>query len=231
MKLLGKRLLVITAHPDDESFCAAGILRQQADAGAQILLICLTKGERGMSHVKRKTTAAALKKRRARELRVAARILGVRHVLHWDGGDGRVMERMAPLMVRTQKEAKRFQPDVAMSFGPDGITGHQDHVAAGRIGERIAKTHRIPFFAFALSPTLTQGNMQWLTSKRRATTYLPRMHYARPTHRIAIRGAIKRRALAAHRSQMDGAHVLSAYSKQAVAELLRAEYLVQRRPH
>src|SRR5712691_271355 len=41
------RLLLIFAHPDDESFVAAGLSRRYADAGAQIALVTATRGEAG----------------------------------------------------------------------------------------------------------------------------------------------------------------------------------------
>jgi LmbE family N-acetylglucosaminyl deacetylase len=41
-------LLVILAHPDDESFAIGGTLAKYAAAGARITLICATRGEAGI---------------------------------------------------------------------------------------------------------------------------------------------------------------------------------------
>ena len=41
-------LMVILAHPDDESFAIGGTLAKYAAEGANITLICATRGEAGM---------------------------------------------------------------------------------------------------------------------------------------------------------------------------------------
>lgn len=41
------RILLVFAHPDDESFVAAGLSRRYADAGAEIALVTATRGEAG----------------------------------------------------------------------------------------------------------------------------------------------------------------------------------------
>ena len=42
-----KRLLVALAHPDDESFGPGGTLALYAQRGAEVTLICATRGEVG----------------------------------------------------------------------------------------------------------------------------------------------------------------------------------------
>lgn len=227
MKLIGKRLLVITAHPDDESYCAAGTLFFHAHAGAEIFLICLTKGEKGTAHVQHKPTGNALKQRRSRELRAAARVLGIRRLVILDAGDGSVRKRQRLCASRVQREARTFKPDVVLGFGPDGLTGHWDHIAAGTIAHSTARRLHIPFFAFTLPPALTRRSLAWLTARRVAPYYVRRLRYARPTHRMPVNAAVKKRALRCHRSQMDGPNVFTGYPAYAVHELLRAEYFVQ----
>ena len=41
------RILLIFAHPDDESFVAAGLARRYADSGAHIALVTATSGDAG----------------------------------------------------------------------------------------------------------------------------------------------------------------------------------------
>jgi len=55
---LGKRLLVVTAHPDDESFLASGTMLANANAGGNNFVFCATLGERGKSHLEQAVTEA-----------------------------------------------------------------------------------------------------------------------------------------------------------------------------
>jgi LmbE family N-acetylglucosaminyl deacetylase len=70
-------LLVVLAHPDDESFPIGGTLAKYAAEGTHITLISATRGEAGIPWISPVETAAI----RERELRAAAAILGPHHSL------------------------------------------------------------------------------------------------------------------------------------------------------
>jgi LmbE family N-acetylglucosaminyl deacetylase len=227
---LGTRLLIVTAHPDDESYCAAGTIYLNTRAGGETLLVCATLGELGSSHLKRKTTKAKLKSRRRRELARAARFLGVRRVVHAGIPDGALRRRAGTLFRAAMAAARAFKPDCILTFGADGLTGHHDHIAAGKVGARVARRLRVPLYAFTLPPALTRRGLSWLKSRRVASHYSNSLRYRKPDVRIPISTQVKRRALGFHRSQMDGPAVFSGYPAFAVQELLRAEYFVKFRP-
>jgi hypothetical protein len=42
-----RRLLGVFAHPDDEVFCAGGTMARAAEAGAEVMIVSATRGERG----------------------------------------------------------------------------------------------------------------------------------------------------------------------------------------
>ena len=65
---LGKKILVITAHPDDESFFAAGTIYKNQRLGGKTFLICGTAGEKGSGHLKKKLTEKQLAAMRKKEL-------------------------------------------------------------------------------------------------------------------------------------------------------------------
>ena len=45
--LSGRTILAVFAHPDDESLACGGTLARLADAGARVVLLCASRGERG----------------------------------------------------------------------------------------------------------------------------------------------------------------------------------------
>ena len=67
------RLLVVIAHPDDESFGCGSVLARAAAAGDETMVLCATRGEAGESRF----PTADLAAQREKELRAAASILGV----------------------------------------------------------------------------------------------------------------------------------------------------------
>src|SRR5580765_7561909 len=74
------RILLVFAHPDDESFVAAGLSRRYADAGAEIALVTATRGEAGSRGDPPLCTVEELPAVRESELRAAAAILGIADV-------------------------------------------------------------------------------------------------------------------------------------------------------
>ena len=79
------RLLVVVAHPDDESFGCGSVLAAASAAGDETVVLCATRGEAGESRIRTDDLAAL----REAELHEAARILGVGTVLllgHADSG-------------------------------------------------------------------------------------------------------------------------------------------------
>jgi LmbE family N-acetylglucosaminyl deacetylase len=120
-----RTMLVVLAHPDDESFAIGGTLAKYAAEGARITLICATRGEAGIPWTSPPATATI----RERELRAAAAILGIAEVRFLDELDGmlfkadhtRITERLTTAM-------RELHPQVVITFGPDGISGHFDHL-------------------------------------------------------------------------------------------------------
>ncbi|TXG76568.1 PIG-L family deacetylase [Patescibacteria group bacterium] len=79
----GGPLLFVGAHPDDETFCAGGVLNQAARDGCRVVCVTATHGERG-SHDEQRWPAAQLAEVRTRELEAALSALGVSEH-HWLG--------------------------------------------------------------------------------------------------------------------------------------------------
>ena len=160
--LHGFVLLGVFAHPDDESLACGGVLARCAALGAAVTLLCATRGEGGPGldqgdgddedgtgdggHDGRRRRLAAL---RTQELDAAIRVLGVSDLVVLDHGDGMLPWIEADAIDADIRAAiERLRPDVVITFGPDGLYWHPDHI---RIHER---TTAVVAAAGAAAPAL-----------------------------------------------------------------------------
>ncbi len=67
----------IYAHPDDETFLSACIIRKLADQGENPVLLLATRGEAGRQGLERATDRSELAKLREKEMDEAAKVLGL----------------------------------------------------------------------------------------------------------------------------------------------------------
>jgi len=128
-ELKPRRMLVILAHPDDESFAVGGTLAKYAHQDVQVILLCATRGEAGIQGVKPEEAGDI----RERELRQAAEHLGIEVYFlgYQDGGLANTPPEM--LLETIACWIDLVQPQVILTFGPEGISGHPDHVTISRI--------------------------------------------------------------------------------------------------
>ena len=126
------RLLGIFAHPDDETVCAGATLAKYASSGADVRVISLTKGGAGQIRDASAATRATLTPVREKELAAAGIELGLTETRCLDYLDGELSEIDTQILLRLASELlSEIDPDVVITFGPDGFSGHPDHVAVG----------------------------------------------------------------------------------------------------
>ena len=125
-------LLVVMAHPDDESMGCGGLILRHSRAGVPVNLICATRGEAGWMGKPRGAVKEDLAQIRAGELDEAAAALAVSGVELWDYPDSGV-SRIDPqeLTQRIWEQVSKLHPKAVVTCGPDGIYGHPDHIAIG----------------------------------------------------------------------------------------------------
>lgn len=126
-------LMAIFAHPDDEAFGTGGVLSKYAHEGVEVHLVMATLGEAGQVANPAIQLHQPLGAWREQELRRACASYGI-HQLHLLGFvDGQTTVAPQSLAVfRIVKLLRQHRPQVVISFGPDGIYGHYDHLAVHR---------------------------------------------------------------------------------------------------
>jgi LmbE family N-acetylglucosaminyl deacetylase len=139
IKHLGS-ILSVWAHPDDESFLAAGILHTAVKSGQPVACVTATKGEAGSSADEKRWPRAHMGEIRKQELKHALKILGIK-THFWldypDGGCAAIDPKLA--VAKLVAIIKQVQPDTILTFGPEGLTGHSDHAAVSRwVGVAVA---------------------------------------------------------------------------------------------
>ncbi len=228
MDILGKKLLVIIAHPDDESFMAAGTIRLNHRHGGRSVLICATQGDQGKHHLAQPLTSARLKSLRKQELKKVSKFLKVEklRLLTLPDGKLKLPAHVKKLYEYSFKVARNEQPDFIMSFGPDGITGHFDHIAVAEVARKIAKKLNITLLTFALPPKVIPKAHEWLGVRRKSDCYCEVMIYGQPTIKIPIDKKIKLKALKMHKSQFSGRDPLYHFPAKAAKEILAAEWFI-----
>ena len=226
MKILGKKLLFIIAHPDDESFLASGTLCKNYEAGGESFVVCATLGEKGTSHLKEKVSKSQLQKIRKAELIAASHHLGVTELHTFAFPDAGLQALKRQLYKELLPIAKKIDPHFIISFGKDGISGHLDHVTIGEVAKNISKKLSKNFLAFSRPPKLQQNAKHWFKKKRNKGVYLDDSEYDKPHIAIRINPKVKLKAIRFHKSQLDNNKPFSKIPKLAADEMLKAEYYV-----
>ena len=125
------KLLAVFAHPDDESMGMGATLAKYSAEGVETSLVCATRGERGWFGPEQGNPGpGALGQIREGELRRAAETLGMRAVHFLDYVDGDLDKaNPAEAIAKIVTHIRAIQPQVVVTFPPDGGYGHPDHIA------------------------------------------------------------------------------------------------------
>lgn len=122
-----KKILLVLAHPDDETFYIGGTVLKYVKAGWRVDLLCATKGEAGQMGPYDETYNLA--ELRAKELAAAASVLGITTVAFL----GYIDANLSTLHPGDLEEAVfqkmlELAPDIVITFEPNGISNHPDHM-------------------------------------------------------------------------------------------------------
>ncbi|RST14706.1 N-acetyl-1-D-myo-inositol-2-amino-2-deoxy-alpha-D-glucopyranoside deacetylase [Streptomyces sp. WAC05374] len=182
-ELPARRLLLVHAHPDDESINNGATMAKYAAEGAQVTLVTCTRGEEGevippaLAHLA-PDREDRLGPHRVGELAAAMKELGVTDH-RFLGGPGRFrdsgmmgteqnrrdgafwsadVDEAAAYLVEVIRSAR---PQVLVTYDPDGGYGHPDHIQAHRVATRAAELAAEPAFRRDLGDPHEIAKVYW----------------------------------------------------------------------
>jgi len=182
-----RRLLLVHAHPDDESIGTGATMATYAARGAGVSLVTCTRGELGEiipPELAYLGTGDRLGDHRARELATACGALGVTDH-RFLGGPGRWRDSgmmglpdnqapgcfwqadLAEAAAELATVIRYVAPQVVVTYDANGYYGHPDHIQAHRVTRRAVRLAADPVAAAAA------GGTPWRVAKLYATA-MPR---------------------------------------------------------
>jgi len=202
-------LLAIFAHPDDESYRCGGTLALLAECGVRVQVLTATRGQAGSCGDPPLCRADELPAVRERELRCACAALNIEPPILWNYSDGALAdvnekEAVAQVLATIQE----LQPRVLLTWPPDGLSGHSDHIA-------VSHWTTLAFQQSAVSA------LYHLAVPRSVAQALELSHlHALPDEQVTLTVDVmpvwqqKMAAIRCHRTQMGGSSILNAPGKK-----------------
>ncbi|MFG2717488.1 N-acetyl-1-D-myo-inositol-2-amino-2-deoxy-alpha-D-glucopyranoside deacetylase [Streptomyces sp. NPDC048416] len=182
-ELPARRLLLVHAHPDDETINNGATMAKYAAEGVHVTLVTCTLGEEGevippgLAHLA-SDRDGGLGAHRAGELAAAMKELGVTDH-RFLGGTGRFHDsgmmgveqnHRAGAFWNTDVDAaavslveviRSVRPQVLITYDPDGGYGHPDHIQAHRVATRAAERAAEPGHRPDLGEPHTIAKIYW----------------------------------------------------------------------
>jgi LmbE family N-acetylglucosaminyl deacetylase len=233
-------VLAIFAHPDDESLVAGGTLAACAAAGVPVRVVSMSRGELGPVRTRPALTPPELGAVRERELRDAARELGVEAAECLAYPDSRL--GAVDAVPATRELAARiaaWRPRALITFGAEGLYGHPDHLAVHALVRAAAAPAGVPWVYGATMPRDRMAELVLAMRARGLPTDLWGLHpglFGVADEEIAVtidvRAFVERklRALRCHATQLGPRHLLSAIPADLAERFLGEESFVRVRP-
>lgn len=191
-----ERVLVVTAHPDDVDFGAAGTIAAWTARGIEVHYCILTDGDQGGFDDTPRPEMGPL---RRREQRAAGDVLGVQTIDFLGHPDGHLVPTVK-LRGEVVRAIRRVRPQRMLISSPDRNwdmigASHPDHMAAGEIAmQAVYPDARNPF---AFPELLEEGLEPWAVDEVWVMWHPNVNHFVDVTDTFET----KIRALQAHVSQ------------------------------
>lgn len=136
-----QKILIVLAHPDDETFGSGGTIAYYNQKGVETYYVCATRGEVGAADEEYMQGFKDTAEMRTDELMRAAKILGLKEVFflgYRDSGmpnseenkhpDAQVNHSIDEVAGKVVKYIRDIKPDIVITFDPIGGYKHPDHI-------------------------------------------------------------------------------------------------------
>jgi len=124
-------ILSIWAHPDDETYLAAGVMAAARDLDQRVVCVSASAGEHGTADPDT-WPPARLGQVRRWESAAAMAVLGVTELHILGLPDGGLADHDREGVAWAGRMIDAVAPDTILTFGADGMTYHPDHIAVHR---------------------------------------------------------------------------------------------------
>jgi LmbE family N-acetylglucosaminyl deacetylase len=205
-------VLGVWAHPDDDIYLTAGLMAFAVERGSRVVDVTATRGEGGSLDEERWPPASMAAVRTAELLR-SLEILGVAEHRFLDGPVD--VDMQTPLddvgADQVRDIIAEVRPDTVVTFGPDGMTGHEGHKSVCRWTTEAFHA-AAPDGARLLYAAATPGWVErWHEQLSPFEIFLPGYPEVTPREELAISVELstdlldrKFAAIQAHESQVEG---------------------------
>ena len=249
---MSRTLVTFHAHPDDEAIATGGVMARAAAEGHRVVLVIATKGElAGFGH-DMLTPGESMADRRVAETQAAGEILGVSRIeflgYRDSGMDGEPsnddpesfwsadLDEAAGRLARILEEENA---DALTVYDERGVYGHPDHVQVHRVGVRAAEMAGTPV---VYESTLNQDHilrlmndhmgaaMEQMEDAPDPATFDLGVHEDQITTTVDVRDYVdlKRKAMAAHASQISESSFFLALPPELFREAFGQEWFIRR---
>jgi LmbE family N-acetylglucosaminyl deacetylase len=228
MERLGT-ILGVWAHPDDDIYLSSGLMVLGVRAGDRVVDVTATRGEGGSMDEER-WPPETMGEVRTEELLRSLEILGVGEHRFLEGPVD--VDMQAPLdeagAAQVLAIMEEVQPQTVLTFGPDGMTGHQGHKDVSRWTTdafHAAAPAGARLYHAVMPPDVAEA---WLPRLEPFDIFLPGTPVLRPREQIELLYPLeddvlelKVKAIEAHESQIKG--LLEVFGEDGFREFMREE--------
>lgn len=133
-----KTVMVVFAHADDET-TVSPVLSKLIREGAEVHLIVATDGRHGVRPHFDVLSGDQLAEIRMEEMQCAAEKIGITSLVLLGFEDGALAHQssLQPLGKKVDSLYRLIEPDLMISWGPDGGYGHPDHRTVSNISTEV----------------------------------------------------------------------------------------------
>jgi len=193
----GSKVLVITAHPDDIDFGAAGTIATLVKNGIDVTYCITTDGHQGGEDAS--ITRDEMRKIRRSEQSAAGKVLGVEKIHYLGKDDGSIVPTLE-LREDFVRMIRKVQPDILITQSPERNwqrmpASHPDHMAVGEVA--VQAVYPDARNQFAYPHLLNEGLEPWSVPTIWLLGHPSPSHYSEITENVELKFA----ALDAHISQ------------------------------